>query len=52
MREFQYNQQFKQDLAVMCDGYCESMTDQEFNWLVEGLHNKLKDYLKRKIELM
>jgi len=29
-----------------CDQYCESLTDQEFRWLVEGLTEKFEVYLK------
>lgn len=41
---------FKEILEIICDEYCESMTDQEFNYLIEGLEEKLKIYFKNKIE--
>ena len=33
-----------------CDEYCESLTDQEFRWLVEGLTKKFGIYLKTIVE--
>jgi hypothetical protein len=27
----------KQFIELACDDYCESLTDQEFSWLVDGL---------------
>jgi len=36
----------KRFIEDSCDQYCESMTDQEFNWLVKGLTIKFKEYLK------
>ena len=41
---------FKEELADMCDDYCENMSDQEFRWLIDGLHDKLKTYFAEKIE--
>ncbi len=40
----------KDFIKKTADQYCESLTDQEFNWMVEGLTEKLREYLKNKME--
>lgn len=29
-----------------CEQYCESLSDQEFNWLVDGITDKIREYVK------
>ncbi len=40
----------KDFIEKTADQYCESLTEQEFRWLVDGLTDKLREYLKNKME--
>lgn len=51
-QEFRCSEKFKEYLTNICAPYCDSMTDQEFNYLIEGMHDKLKEYLKKHIDSM
>jgi len=39
----------KEFFESTCDGYCESMSDQEFGWMMDALVEKTKHYLCKKI---
>jgi len=42
----------KEFFESTCDGYCESMSDKEFEWMMIALVEKTKQYLCKKIEEM
>lgn len=52
MNDFIFVGTFKEDLEKMLDPYCESLSDQEFEWLVAGVTGKLKDYIVRRMQLL
>jgi len=35
-----------------CDSYCENLSDEEFNWLIEGLTERMREYLEYKIKVL
>lgn len=42
----------KEHFENTCDGYCELMSDKEFEWMIDALVEKTKQYLHKKVERM
>jgi hypothetical protein len=40
----------KEHFENTCDGYCESMTDKEFEWMIDALVEKTKQFIYKKID--
>lgn len=53
MREgFEICGSLKEHFEKTCEGYCESMSDKEFEWMIDALVEKTKQYFHKKLEKM